>query len=162
AVALAARPDAPARPAAAGPHDERRPPEPLDRLARELADLLGREGLRRLGARLALLEQRAATGAVVRGFRVLEAAFRAVNVTQPLAPDSSDEQRPRTPARFLQPSQTRSVCDNYRSGDDLPPRIPVSPPTSTSPSTLRPPDRWSRATSSALRMSIFPCRIRRR
>src|SRR5690348_3339130 len=79
---VAARPEALPRPAAARAHDERRPFEALDRVARELADLLGRERLRRLDVRLALLEQRAAARAVVGGFRVLEAALRAVNVRQ--------------------------------------------------------------------------------
>src|SRR5438067_633769 len=162
ACALAARAEALPRPAAAGPDDERRALEPFDGIARELADILRGKGLRRFHAGFTLLEQGAAARAVVCGLRVLEAALRAVNVTQALAPDSCDEHRARTPARSLQPNRTRSVWDNYDSGDDFPARISVRRSTSTSSRMLRPPERWSRATSSAPRMSISPARARGR
>src|SRR6184192_1279307 len=70
------------RPPAARANDERRP---LDarvlerRLGRSVA-VLGRERLGRLGSRLVLDEERTAAGAVVRGFRILEAALLAVDV----------------------------------------------------------------------------------
>src|SRR5439155_11901510 len=99
ARALAAGPEALPRSAAARPDDERRSFEPLDGISRELADLLRRERLRRLHTRLAFLQQGTAARAVVRGFGSLQAAFRAVKLTQPLAPVSFDERRVRTPAR---------------------------------------------------------------
>src|SRR5207244_2161123 len=119
--ALAARAEALARAPAAGAHDERGPVEPLDRRVRELADLVGREGLRRLRPALSLLEQRPAARAVVRGFRVLEPALAAIHMAHERG---------------------------YAGGAARPERISVSRSTSTSSRTLRPPDACSRATSS--------------
>ncbi len=89
-----------------------------------------------VSAGVVLHEQRAAAGAVVRGLRVLEAALGAVDVAH------------RSPLR--------SVASTFRRGS------PISDSTSTCSRTLLPPVFWSRATSSARRMSILPCRMRRR
>src|SRR5262249_20224998 len=129
ARAVAGRPEALPRPAAARPDDERRPFEP-EVLVLERADLLGREALRRLDRCLALGEQRSAARAVVGRLRVLEPALLAAD-------------------------------DVHAGGAAFPVRISVSRSTSTCSRTLRPPDFWRRATSSARRMSIFPCSKRR-
>ena len=78
ARALAGGLEALPRPAAACAHDERRALDP-EVLVLDVADLLGREGLRRLRRLLAAREQRAAARAVVRRLRVLEAALLAVD-----------------------------------------------------------------------------------
>src|SRR5205085_930481 len=67
------------RPAAARADDERRPFEAEVVVLCELRDLVGSECLGRLDSRLALLQERAAPRAVVRGLRVLEAALAAVD-----------------------------------------------------------------------------------
>src|SRR5439155_20867245 len=95
-----------------------------------VGDLLRRERLRGLRRGLALLQQRAAAGAVVRGLRILEAALAAVDL-------------------------------GHAGGLAFPVRISVRRSTSTWSRTLLPPDRCNRATSSARRMSILPCRRRR-
>src|SRR5262249_29283594 len=120
--------------AAAGADDERRPGDAeVAEALEQLVVLLGGEGLRLLDALgLALVQERAALRAVVRGLRVLEAALRAVDVA------------------------------HSAGGAAFPARISVNDSTSTWSRTLRPSVFWSRATSSARRMSIFPCRIRRR
>src|SRR5947208_1172337 len=99
-----------------------------------VGDLLRGVGLRRLGAAVVLDEQGSALGAVVRGLRVLEAALRAVDEAQE---------------------------SPWSGGVAFPARIAVSDSTSTLSRTLWPPVFCSRATSSARRMSILPCRIRR-
>src|SRR5206468_2442540 len=63
--------------AAARPDDERRPLHAFHARARLLCEALGRVAERRLRLAWLALEHRAATGAVVRGLRVLEAAFGA-------------------------------------------------------------------------------------
>src|SRR6185437_14824919 len=84
--ALALRRERLAGPSAPRANDERRPvdtdvPERLE----QLVAILGRERLRLLDAlRLALVQECAALGAVVRGLRVLEAAFGAVDVAHSL------------------------------------------------------------------------------
>src|SRR5581483_2443169 len=94
----------------------------------------GLERLRLLDAlALPLVEERAALRAVVRGLRVLEAALRTVD-----------------------------VAHQALGGAAFPARISVSDSTSTWSRTLRPSVFCRRATSSARRMSILPCRIRRR
>src|SRR5205085_8899159 len=100
-----------------------------------LVAVLGAEAHRRLRPTLVLGEERTALGAVVRGLRVLEAALRAVDVAH-------------SPSTF--------------GGAAFPARIDESDSTSTWSRTLRPSDFCRRATSSALRMSILPCRSRRR
>src|SRR5919202_1252222 len=105
----------------------------LDAGRRVVGEVLRREGLGRLRAALVLDEQRAALRAVVRGLRVLEAALRAVNEAQAVS----------------------------SSGAVFPARIAVSESTSTLSRTPLPPVFCSLATSSARRMSIFPCRMRR-
>ena len=100
------------RPAAARAHDERRAFEPEVVVLERVADLLGREGLRRLRAPARPAQQRAAARAVIRGLRVLEAALLAVR---------------------------RRSC--YAGGADFPVRISVRRSTSTWSSTLLPPDR---------------------
>src|SRR5262249_53620503 len=119
------------RAAAARPDDERGAldAEVLERLGRLLA-LLRRERLRRLGPALLPDEQGAAARAVVRGFRILEPALLAVDVTQ-------------------------------AGGAAFEVRISVRCSTSTWSRTLWPPVFWRRGTSSARRMSIFPCSSRR-
>src|SRR5262249_35161375 len=77
-------------------------------------------------------ERRAALRAEVRRFRVVVPALGAVDVR------------------------------HQAGGAALPARISVSESTSTESSTLRPCVACSRATSSARRMSIFPCRSRLR
>src|ERR671936_2074148 len=69
---------------AAGANDERRPAdaELVEGIGRRELALLGREGLRRLGAVFLFHEQCAAAGAVVRSLRVLEAALLAVDMAQ--------------------------------------------------------------------------------
>ena len=81
-------------------------------------------------------EQRAALRAVVGGLRVLEAALRAVDVAH-------------SPASGF-------------GGDAFPARISLSRSRSTWPSSPPAASFCSRATSSARRMSILPCRSRRR
>src|SRR6266545_4519562 len=73
------------RAAAAAPHDERRPLDAdlLERGLPFLERLVGDEAHRRLTA-LLFREQRAALGAIVRRFRVLEAAFGTVDVAHAL------------------------------------------------------------------------------
>src|SRR5829696_9042915 len=78
AGAVAARPECLAGAAAARADDERGPLEAVDGALGEVADVVGRQRLRRLDRRLALLDQSAAARAVVRGLRVLEPAFLAV------------------------------------------------------------------------------------
>ena len=103
-------------------------------------DLLRREGHRRVPAGSSLDEQRAALRAVVGALGVLEAALRAVDVRH---------------GRLLAPVRR---CGPRREdlGElvdvDLVERALLPPPTCC----------WSRACSSAFRMSILPCRIRRR
>src|SRR6266576_2569252 len=120
------------RPPAARADDERRTVD---------AEILDRiEALRHLGSserlgRLPLLghdERSAALRAEVRGLRVVVPALRAVDVR------------------------------HQAGGAALPVRMSVSESTLTESRTLLPCVSWSRATSSARRMSIFPCRSRRR
>ena len=70
------------RPAAAGADDERgaRDAQVLERFRGRVVTLVRRERLRRLGAAFVLHEERTATGAVVRSFGILEAAFLTVDV----------------------------------------------------------------------------------
>src|SRR5213076_1475098 len=105
------------------------------------AEILDRiEALGHLGSgerlgRLPLLghdERSAALRAEMRGLRVVVPALRAVDVR------------------------------HQAGGAALPVRMSVSESTSTASSTLLPCVSWSLATSSARRMSIFPCRSRRR
>src|SRR5581483_6011184 len=124
-----------ARAAPARPDDERRPGEAevLEGLER-LVGVRGLERLRLLDVlALPFVEERAALRAVVRGLRVLEAALRTVD-----------------------------VAHQSLGGAAFPARISVSDSTSTWSRTLRPSVFCRRATSSARRMSILPCRIRRR
>ena len=119
------------RPAAARAHDERRPFQAEVLMLEVVPDFLRREGLRRFRRMLSLREERAAARAVVRRLGVLEAALLAVD-------------------------------DAHQAfGDALPVRMSVRRSTSTWSRTLRPPDFCSRATSSARKMSIFPCNRRR-
>src|SRR5262249_28136029 len=75
--ALGVRMERPPPSAAAAADDERRSldPEVVERVTSSAFGVLRREGLRRFGGALLLDEERAATGAVVRGLRILEAAF---------------------------------------------------------------------------------------
>src|SRR5207248_4793446 len=118
--------------AAAGADDERRALHPD--VAERLEHLRALLGAEglRLFGALRRMQERTALRAVVRGLRVLEAALGAVDVAHAVG------------------------------GAAFPARISVSDSTSTWSRTLCPPVFWSRATSSARRMSIFPCRISRR
>src|SRR5215208_771638 len=118
--------------AAARADDERGPLEGLDGALAEIDDLLGRERLRRLGRRRLALLEQRAAA---------RAVVRRLRVLEPAL---------------------LAVDVRHASGAAFPVRMSVSRATSTSSSTLRGPDFWSRATSSARRMSILPCRIRRR
>src|SRR6266511_4835665 len=122
------------RPSAARADDQGRPAdaEVVERVGGLERGLLGREGLRGLDAAVVLGQQRAAAGAVIGGFLVLEAALLAVDVAHSVA-----------------------------GGAAFAARMAVRWSTSTWSSTLRPSVFCSRATSSARRMSIFPCRSRR-
>src|SRR5215468_4409562 len=120
------------RASAARPDDERRAVDPEILERIEAVGHLG--SVERLG-RLPFLgddEGGAALRAEVRSFRVVVPALRTVDVR------------------------------HQAGGAALPVRMSVSDSTSTASRTLLPCVSWSRATSSARRMSIFPCSSRRR
>src|SRR5262249_30634913 len=124
------------RPAPAGADDERRPVlgDVLEHVGEGIVSLLGDERHRRLTL-VRPDEGCPAPRAEVRGLGVLEPALGAVDVAH--------------------------VRSAYEGGADFPSRISVSDSTSTCSSTLFPSVFCRRATSSARRMSIFPCRMRR-
>src|SRR6266550_8978147 len=122
------------RPAAAGADDQcgTGDTEVLERFGRCVFTVVRGERLRRLSAPLVLDEERAAAGAIVRSFGVLEAALLTVDVAQRCLP-------------------------SYSGGAAFEVRISVRWSTSTSSRMLVPPVFCSLATNSARRMSIFPC-----
>src|SRR5438477_3711773 len=120
---------------AAGAHYECRCLEPLEPDPGGLRELLGRHGLRLPRRRILRADQRATAGAVARRLRIREAAFGTVDLRHAVSASSG--------------------------GGPFAVRMSVSVSTSTASRTLFPPDFCRRATSSARRMSIFPCRSRR-
>src|SRR5207237_4959534 len=136
------------RPAAARANDERRTfdGEVLEDRVRRAVAVVWREGLSRLRSGLVLDEQRPAAGAVIRRLRILEAALLAVDMGHV----------------FALPCQASAWLGRAQlGGAALEVRISVRRSTSSWSRTLRPSVFCSRATSSARRMSIFPCRRRR-
>src|SRR5262245_17584054 len=124
--------------AASSGTDDERGPLGLDLVEdrpRLVLALLRRVTHRRVRATLVADEERSAFRAVVRRLGVLEAALGTIDVTQALSSEG---------------------------GAAFPARMRASPSTSTCSRTLFPSDFWSRATSSARRMSILPCRRRLR
>src|SRR5262249_50692098 len=120
---VAARDEVLPRAPAARADDERRSLglEVVQRDRRLVAVVLRREAHRRLAAGLALDEQGAALGAVIGGFRVLEATFRAVDVAHSLASIARAALRVAPAHRQLRRNQTRSVA--HSGGDAFPARI---------------------------------------
>ena len=130
---------------AAGADDQRRALDPQlrEREAVVLGLFVGREGHRRVGAALLLVDQqRAALRAVVGGLGVLEAALRAVDVGHCSAASSSSSGRAAAPSRRGSPPACRR---RSRAGALLLPNLLLE----------------ARDWSSARRMSILPCRRRR-
>src|SRR6266542_2804996 len=128
--ALALREEMLARAAATGAHDERRPLglEVVERDRSLVGDVLRREAHRRFPAGLALDEQRAALGAVIGGFRVLEAALGTVDMAHSggaaLPARMAASRSMSTCSRTLLPPVSRSrACSSARSRSIFPCRI---------------------------------------
>ena len=132
----------------------------------------------------AMLQERddivAIDSAIIQNPRVWEASGHVAGFSDPLvdcrtckkryrADDLEHARCERKPSKLpgegpecdLTDAREFNLMTDYPSGAAFPVRISVSRSTSTSSRTLRPPDFCRRATSSARRMSIFPCRSRR-